>query len=254
MSQQITLQRIHPVTALKFGFVLGAVLSILIALFYLILFFGAARLLSPYGNPFAAGVGSIGALLIGLALFIIFASVMYAITVWLMALIYNVVAGWSGGLQFDIVSANALSFAPQAAPAQFAPPAFSAPPNVAPPAYAPSFQDAPPPAYQPLPAPPANVNVPVGPQLLGIHNPTLRVTITKPVTTIGSAIGNDLVVASPNVAARHAEIRLEGGRYILHDLSGGQATRVLGRQIQNTNMLKDGFQVTLGDIEFMFRQ
>lgn len=69
-------------------------------------------------------------------------------------------------------------------------------------------------------------------------------------TTIGSAPGNQIML--PGLAARHAEVRLENGRYILYDFSQGQ-TWVNGRALTAPNMLKPGFRVRLGSQEFLFQ-
>jgi pSer/pThr/pTyr-binding forkhead associated (FHA) protein len=69
-------------------------------------------------------------------------------------------------------------------------------------------------------------------------------------TTLGRDLSNQIILNSPAAAPRHAEIRYEGGRFILYDLSGGFGAFVNGRQIVGPNMLKVGFRVRVGDVEF----
>ena len=72
-------------------------------------------------------------------------------------------------------------------------------------------------------------------------------------TSIGSGAGNAIVLPSPRVAERHAEIRQEGDRYVLHDLGSAHGSYVNGRRTQ-VNLLKDGWTVRFGEKEFVFRQ
>ncbi len=263
MSQRITLERIDLRTALKFGFVLGAVLSLILALLYLVIGIGAVSMLSPYGNPFATrgGAAGIGALAVSLIIFVILASLSYAITVWLMAVIYNLVAKFSGGLIFYVSGINAASAQlPMPAPIP-ATPSYNplpAPMNMAsnpiPMPLAPMNSMPAPLAQTPAPTFQATANVQASPMLVGVSNPMLRVELSRPVTRIGSANGNDLIIPSARVAAHHAEIRIENGRYILHDVSNGMGVMVNQRQVQGSNMLKNGFQVALGDTTFVFQQ
>ena len=73
------------------------------------------------------------------------------------------------------------------------------------------------------------------------------------ITSIGSGAGNAIVLPFPGVAERHAEIRQEGNRYVLHDLGSAHGSYVNGRRTQ-VNLLKDGWTVRFGDKEFVFRQ
>lgn len=69
-------------------------------------------------------------------------------------------------------------------------------------------------------------------------------------TRIGSSPDNQIVLGG--LAATHALIRWENGRFILYDYSGGQ-TWVNGRSLVGPNMLKPGFQIRLGAQEFLFQ-
>jgi hypothetical protein len=73
------------------------------------------------------------------------------------------------------------------------------------------------------------------------------------VTSIGSGAGNAVVLPFPGITERHAEIRQEGDRYVLHDLGSVHGSYVNGRRTQ-VNLLKDGWTVRFGEKEFVFRQ
>ncbi|MDH7487101.1 MAG: FHA domain-containing protein [Anaerolineae bacterium] len=73
------------------------------------------------------------------------------------------------------------------------------------------------------------------------------------VTSIGSAAGNAIVLPFAGVAEHHAEIRLEGDRYVLYDLGSVHGSYVNGRRTQ-VNLLKDGWRMRFGDEEFIFGQ
>lgn len=69
-------------------------------------------------------------------------------------------------------------------------------------------------------------------------------------TCIGSGPNNQIVLVG--LAVNHAAIRWENGRFILYDYSGGQ-TWVNGRALVGPNMIKEGFQIRLGNQEFLFQ-
>lgn len=267
MSQPITLERIGLLGALKFGFVLGAFFALVGAffsfLFYLWLRVQLAQLPffapSPFNPTPLVPLPEIPTVLLTLLVYVILGAVLYGISVWLLAVIYNFVAAFSGGLIFHIKGMNLASPAalPLIVPAAVAPLY-----NPQSPANAVPVPQSPQPAVSPQPAsvnpiPAAISQAPAvqgGAWFIGVSNPALRVALTRPVTRIGSAPGNDLVVTSPRVAAHHAEIRLENGRYIVYDVSNGIGVTVNGRAIQQSNMLKNGFNVALGDATFVFQQ
>ena len=152
------------------------------------------------------------------------------------AVVYNLVAGISGGLT---VQADMLNGAPVTAPALAAMRVGQV-------------------SAYPLPGQPAvphQSTVPIPAAELGGNNWLIatagqqRWMVPSGFTRIGSAPGNDVVL--PGLAGKHAEIRWEDGRHILHDFSNGQ-TWINGRQINAPNMLKSGFQIRLGAHELLF--
>jgi hypothetical protein len=116
-------------------------------------------------------------------------------------------------------------------------------------------------APAPIPAGPVpgGVQSPVGPQpqqtrawLVPPASPSFP--LSKALVTVGRDPGNDLVLNYPTVAPRHAEIRWDSaGYWLIRDLGSESGTFVQGRRIQGVNMLKDGFKVHLGSQEFTFR-
>jgi pSer/pThr/pTyr-binding forkhead associated (FHA) protein len=55
--------------------------------------------------------------------------------------------------------------------------------------------------------------------------------VDKPLITLGRKLDNHLVLADPHVSRRHAEIRLQSGRFVLRDLNSTAGTRVNGQLI-----------------------
>lgn len=273
MSQKITLERIDLLTALKFGFALGALLALLGAAFFFVFYMWLLSLLSsspffapsPFNPQPVLPLPGLGVIVTWLLVYVVLGALLYAFVVWLYAVIYNLIASITGGLQFQISSPLAIGN-PQLGAAAAATPVFN--PPSAPSPSASSYTPLPPanPPANPFPMQPAPMPqtpaptfqaAPIAqtsPWLVGITNPMLRVELSRPVTRIGSANGNDLVVPSARVAAHHAEIRIENGRYILHDVSNGIGISVNGRAIQGSNMLKNNFQIVLGDMTFVFQQ
>ncbi len=149
------------------------------------------------------------------------------------AAVYNILAAISGGL---VVGADLVGGA--------APSAMPLPPK---------GRTAPLPQARAGPAPlmpPPHPTAP-GAWLALSQNPAQHWPLKAGVTTLGSASGNDVVLVG--LAPRHAEIRLETDRYVLHDLGGGQ-TWVNGRPIAGPNMLKEGFKIRLGTHELIFHK
>ncbi len=70
-------------------------------------------------------------------------------------------------------------------------------------------------------------------------------------TVIGSGTGCDAVVRHPSIASRHARVQWRKQGYILTDLQSATGTYVNGRRITE-NLLKDGWTVRLGEVEFVF--
>ncbi len=68
---------------------------------------------------------------------------------------------------------------------------------------------------------------------------------------LGSGTGCDVILRHPSIATQHARIQWRKQGYILIDLQSSTGTYVNGRRITE-NLLKGGWRVRLGEIEFVF--
>jgi len=162
-------------------------------------------------------------------------------------------------------------------------------PSPAPPAEAPSVVQPPSPAPQPV-APTAVASLQTRPEVppefvegpsrsaappstavAGLQTAPPRLithfVITQANVTLGSGEGNDIAIPTPTVAAHHARIEMESGRYVITDTSatlstsrsqGHTAVSFSGDPAQlrpsARNALKDGSLVKLGEAILVFRQ
>lgn len=78
-----------------------------------------------------------------------------------------------------------------------------------------------------------------------------------PLSDTGFTIGRDaaanIVVREPSVSRSHAEVRAEGGEYVLHT-SGATGTRLNGHTINTPQQLRDGDRIEIGTAELTFRR
>jgi len=77
--------------------------------------------------------------------------------------------------------------------------------------------------------------------------------IDKQKVVIGRSKDCDVRVADPNVSRRHAEVRLEGSAFWLHDLGSTNGTTVNGRRQQRAKLEHED-RITVGSTELVFRQ
>jgi hypothetical protein len=71
--------------------------------------------------------------------------------------------------------------------------------------------------------------------------------------TIGRDAGSSIVVREPSVSRTHAEVRAEGGEFVLHT-SGATGTRLNGQIVTTPRQLKDGDRIDVGTAELTFRR
>lgn len=81
--------------------------------------------------------------------------------------------------------------------------------------------------------------------------------LERRITRIGRAMGNDLVINGTfvgweTVSRYHADVRLEKDRWVLVDSGSLNGVFVNGRRT-GRNFLRDGYRVSLGSAEFLFR-
>jgi ABC-type multidrug transport system ATPase subunit/pSer/pThr/pTyr-binding forkhead associated (FHA) protein len=79
-------------------------------------------------------------------------------------------------------------------------------------------------------------------------HPEATFAITRPRVTIGRDPGNDLVLDSPIVSRRHAELELRDDAVWLRDLGSANGTAVNGRPIAE-HALRDGDIIRIGDTQ-----
>jgi hypothetical protein len=248
---QYIIRRFHLLPAFKFGSIIGAIvmflpgltfgwlLRALIGVLYRWLdswveldvgLFGSVSLVDLLNlSNFLAllerldGQGTMLILAITLAA-VLLGGLLVGVMAVLAALTYNFLAAVSGGL---VVAADVVGQQPL-------------------PAVAGGWQPGSGTAY--LPTPP--VAQPSAAAWLGVA-PTFQPTwpVTAGVTTIGSGPNNSVVL--PGLAPHHAEIRYEGGRFVLYPLTP-DGVWVNGRPVNSMNMIRDGFTIHLGQHELKF--
>ena len=154
------------------------------------------------------------------------------------AVIYNLVASFTGGVSVQADALDVLLSAAHPAPIPVSipalPPSGGAYPSITP---ATSGQPSPAPVAQPA-------------RWLVAQATQHRWPIDQVETRIGSGLSNQIVL--DGLSVNHSAIRWENGRFILYDYSGGQ-TWVNGRSLVGPNMIKSGFQIRMANQEFTFQ-
>jgi pSer/pThr/pTyr-binding forkhead associated (FHA) protein len=62
----------------------------------------------------------------------------------------------------------------------------------------------------------------------------------------------DVMVDDPNVSREHAEIRPRGGSWVLTDLNSTNGSRLNGRRLERSEVLKPGDEIELGTTVLKF--
>ncbi len=70
-------------------------------------------------------------------------------------------------------------------------------------------------------------------------------------TLIGSGVECDVIIRHPSIARQHARVQLRKQGHVLCDLKSQTGTYVNDRRIVE-NLLKEGWIVRLGEVEFVF--
>lgn len=105
----------------------------------------------------------------------------------------------------------------------------------------------------PVPPPPP---LPAGAVLESLTIPGRRLRVGDGTTTIGRAPDSAICINErymhwETVSRRHAEIRREGGDYVIYDVSKRNGIYVEGRRTAR-NLLRSGWRVGIGGVEFIF--
>lgn len=75
--------------------------------------------------------------------------------------------------------------------------------------------------------------------------------LAVPVTRIGRWPDNDIVVDDRWTSRHHAEIRREGGDYVLHDLGSKNGTVLNGKRLESPQKLHDGDQISVAPLSVL---
>ena len=96
---------------------------------------------------------------------------------------------------------------------------------------------------------------PITVTLRGLHNgQPLDLALGGGVHLLGRAADCNVVLEEPSVSRRHARIYREpGGRVVIDDNQSQNGIQVEGRRTAR-NLLKNGWRVTIGGIEFVYRE
>lgn len=78
-----------------------------------------------------------------------------------------------------------------------------------------------------------------------------HVSLSKPIITLGRRADNDIVLESPAVSRRHAQLRWRYGRFVLYDLSGQGRTAVNDEPISEC-ALQPGDVIRLSDTYLIY--
>jgi predicted component of type VI protein secretion system len=76
-------------------------------------------------------------------------------------------------------------------------------------------------------------------------------TLRRRVVQIGREIGCSIVLKDPTVSRFHADVRAEGGLFVLYAM-GSSGTKVNGEATVAPRLLREGDQIAMGDTTFTF--
>jgi FHA domain/Protein of unknown function (DUF3662) len=79
-----------------------------------------------------------------------------------------------------------------------------------------------------------------------------RLVVGPAGATMGRSRQCDVMVDDPNVSREHAEIRPRGGSWVLTDLNSTNGSRLNGRRIDHSEVLKPGDEIELGTTVLRF--
>jgi predicted component of type VI protein secretion system len=76
-------------------------------------------------------------------------------------------------------------------------------------------------------------------------------TLRRRVVQIGREIGCSIVLKDPTISRFHADVRAEGGQFVLYAM-GSSGTKVNGEPAVVPRLLREGDQIAMGDTTFTF--
>jgi hypothetical protein len=84
--------------------------------------------------------------------------------------------------------------------------------------------------------------------------PAATYPLDKPVITLGRMSDCDVVVNDPGASRHHAEVRVDGSRYVLVDLGSTNGTKVSEAPVKGERELQPGDRITIGHTVLEFRR
>ncbi len=78
-----------------------------------------------------------------------------------------------------------------------------------------------------------------------------HVALNRPLLTIGRRTDNDIVIDTPAISRRHAQIRWRYGRFVIYDMGSRGGTRVNGQPVTEC-VLHNGDVITLSNIALIY--
>jgi hypothetical protein len=79
-----------------------------------------------------------------------------------------------------------------------------------------------------------------------------RLVVGPAGVTLGRSRECDIVLQDPNVSRKHAEVRPRGGSWVVSDLGSTNGSRLNGRSIEGSEVVKPGDQIELGSTRLTF--
>ena len=79
-----------------------------------------------------------------------------------------------------------------------------------------------------------------------------RLVVGPTGVTLGRSRQSDVVLSDPNVSRHHAEIRPRGGSWVLTDLGSTNGSRINGRRLEGSEVIRAGDEIELGSTSLRF--
>ncbi len=79
-----------------------------------------------------------------------------------------------------------------------------------------------------------------------------RLVVGPAGVTLGRSRQSDVVLNDPNISRQHAEIRPRGGSWVLTDLGSTNGSRINGRSVERSEVVRPGDEIELGSTVLRF--
>lgn len=78
-----------------------------------------------------------------------------------------------------------------------------------------------------------------------------HVALSQPLVTLGRRTDNDIILNSPSVSRKHAQVRWRAGHFVIYDLGSNMGTQVNGVDVVEC-VLQPGDVITLSDVSLIY--